>query len=156
MSMFLCICCQLMSCIWTSEILSSDLAGVTKTRQCVTISSLHFLHRGTWWGSNHSLIQSTSMNKKQISVAATCLNKAVKNNNTNVDVVQRIHNDQVWKIHYIFGTLADWCQEGPCLQAQFAAKNWKNVAVNQRASYAELAASLWLSIRLQVWIHSGI
>ena len=40
--------------------------------------------------------------------------------------------------------------KGEWSQAQFAAKNWKDVALNQRASYAELAASLWLSIRLQV------
>jgi hypothetical protein len=37
-----------------------------------------------------------------------------------------------------------------CFQAQFAAKNRENVNINLRSSYSELAASLWLSIRLQV------
>lgn len=35
-------------------------------------------------------------------------------------------------------------------QAQFAASNRQMVGVNLRASYNEISASLWLSIRLQV------
>lgn len=42
----------------------------------------------------------------------------------------------------------------PCgsYQAQFCIANTKHITLNQRASYSEISASLWLAVRIQVYI----